>query len=184
MSDAVSLTTLSSIALTEGIRFLYSQAGELLKRHRDRADAEGPVSNQETPEIVAVPRFLPSPDLQVVGNLEDELRGLRSDLHEYASGLDLVEPDNISVTRRIEALRRVLEAVYATPLIFKGEDLSRTEVRGSVTARDIAGYVAGVRVEHRLASDVYGAVQADNVMRGAEVIGVDIRRIEPSGPET
>ena len=35
MSDVLSLAAMSAVALTEGLKFLYNQAGELLKARRE-----------------------------------------------------------------------------------------------------------------------------------------------------
>ena len=39
MVDPLTLSTIGAVALTEGIKFLYEQAGEVLKRWRERKDA-------------------------------------------------------------------------------------------------------------------------------------------------
>jgi hypothetical protein len=175
MPETLSLSALSSTMLTQGIRFLYEQAGELLRRHRERRDRDDSTSATETPDIVATPRLLPQPDLGAVGELEAELRNLRSDLQEYAAGVDSVDPNDLWLIARVDTLRQALEVVYDTSLVFAGEKSSRRAIKGKVTVKDIAGYVAAVRAESAVESNVYGSVKAENVLEGGEVVAVDVR---------
>ena len=47
MTDPLTLSALTASALTEGIKFLYGQAAELLKRKRERSTADsGDVTRQ------------------------------------------------------------------------------------------------------------------------------------------
>jgi len=39
MIDPLTISAIGAVAITEGIKFLYGQAGELLKRWRERKDA-------------------------------------------------------------------------------------------------------------------------------------------------
>lgn len=70
------MAALGVSALTEGIKFLYGQAGELLKRRRERSkpNSAGP----ETPPCIAEPDTLPGADLSEPGGTAfiDRVRAL------------------------------------------------------------------------------------------------------------
>ncbi|CAM5328840.1 hypothetical protein [Streptomyces avidinii] len=180
MSVELPLAAVTVTVLTEGVRFLYDQAGALLARRRERAAEAGAAEESSpTPPVVAEPRELPAPDPILVERFEAELRGLRADLHEYASGVDPVTTTDPELLGRVDALRRVLEAIHGTPLLFTGEPGdpgepdATTVVRGRVDTDEVAGYVAAVRAE-RPAGTVEGYVRAKRVEQGGEVVGVDL----------
>lgn len=173
MADAISLATIGAAALTEGIKFLYEQAGELLRRRRERARME-PV--QSTPPTVAEPAVLPAADLARLEALETQLRALRTDLHGYASEVDPIDPSDQWLVHRVDALRRVLEVIYRSPLVFEGEPVG-AEVRGRVDVDEVAGYVAAVRADGTATDQVGGIEGTARVRRvesGGQVIGVEL----------
>ncbi|PTH85966.1 hypothetical protein C9J60_22655 [Streptomyces sp. A244] len=173
MTDLLPLAALSAAALTEGVRFLYDQAGELLRARRERRAEQ---SAADTPAVVAEPAVLPAADPAAVERFSGELRALRADLHEVAHGVDEIDPTDEALVRRVDALRRVLEAVYGIAVTFDGEtgpqDVPRTHGRIDVDA--VAGYVAAVRAD-RPAGWIKGDVRAGRVEAGGEAIGVDLR---------
>ncbi|KQW03322.1 polymer-forming cytoskeletal protein [Streptomyces sp. Root369] len=173
MSDLLSLAALSATALTEGVRFLYDQAGELLRARREHRAERSPV---DTPPVVAEPAVLPEPDAASVERFSEELRALRADLHEFASGVDETDPSNPSLIRRVDALRTVLEAVYGTSLTFDGESRRDGPLRihGRVDVDAVAGYVAAVRTDSPTGW-IRGDLRAGSVEAGGEAIGIDLR---------
>lgn len=46
MVDPLTISAIGAVAITEGIKFLYGQAGEILKRWRERKDVAMDVSIQ------------------------------------------------------------------------------------------------------------------------------------------
>ncbi|MFE3525064.1 hypothetical protein ACFXOD_26200 [Streptomyces sp. NPDC059161] len=174
MSDELSLAALTATALTEGVKFLYDQAGALLRRRRDRAAEESSL----TPAAVTEPHQLPVADPAQVERFESELRALRADLHEYVSGVDPVTTTDEQLLRRANALRRVLEVIHGTPLLFAGEPRESGVVRGRVTAEEVAGYVAAVRAE-RASGTIEGDVRVGRVESGGEAVGVDLGADRP-----
>lgn len=172
MSDAVSLASLGAAALTEGIKFLYAQAGELLKRRRDRTPSDT-AGAQSTPEIVAQPALLPAADLELLVRFESELRALRTDLSEYDSGVDVVDPSDEALLLRVDALRRVLESIYGTRLVLRGEPPEPAAIVARVDADDVAGYVAAVRANGPV-GDIHAYTRVRQVRAGGQVVGVDL----------
>src|SRR5258708_39898262 len=98
MIDPLTISAIGAVAITEGIKFLYGQAGELLKRWRERKDAAKDASlqlnNTEPIDVKLPPVFegqLSAPHIHfdVVERVEEQLRGLRKDLSDYADGVEL-----------------------------------------------------------------------------------------------
>lgn len=150
MVDPLSLAALGGVALTEGIKFLYGQATELLKRHRDRA--EKPTHAAESPmvpsgEIAALDGALtPKPvDEAVVEYNQARLLELRRALGDYADGLAAPDPADRRLLEQVAALRGLLELAYGQHVTFRGEDRPAT---GSALPADapevVGGYVATV----------------------------------------
>src|SRR5262249_44434515 len=101
--STLSLAALGATALTEGVKFLYAQAGELLKRWRERRDKASGSDVTESKETEAVAVTLPSDVFEgdlvdpvihfsVLKRAEEQFRGLRRDLADYAEGIEPVGP--------------------------------------------------------------------------------------------
>ncbi len=119
---------MGGVALTEGSKFLYGQATELLKGRRESADASAGSTATTTMELVRQqPPVLDGPlasaqvDLDLVAAHEAELRELRRVLADYAEGLADVDPNDGQVLQQVEALRALLELAYGQHLTFQGE---------------------------------------------------------------
>src|SRR5258707_471843 len=100
MPDPLTLTLVGSVALTEGIKFLYGQAGEIMKRWRERRAANLDESKPAQPTDVRLPEAfdgqLTEPEIHFdeVERLQHSLIELRSKLSNYADGtLEVTEPD-------------------------------------------------------------------------------------------
>lgn len=169
MAEPITLAALGTVALSEGVKFLYGQAGEMLKRRRERkAAAELPSNLFETP-----PGDL-NMDLARAEELEPELRELRQALAEYGQGIDDVDPANRQVVELVDALRQTLEAVYGQPIVFKGEQRQGrgVDLTGEATVTNVRGYVAGLRARHLRSGQATGRVRAESVE--GQVIGLDV----------
>ncbi len=130
MSETLSLASLSTVTITEGIKFLYEQAGDLLKRRRERRGYvdEGHQSVQ-TPTAVAEPSALPSPDMELIDVFHGEIRVLWDLLHGYAEGIEAVDVSDVGVLRQVDALRCIIETIYGTPIILVGEKREPISIR-------------------------------------------------------
>jgi len=184
--DPLTLSALGSVALSEGIRFLYGQASEILKRRRDRSQetsggstrVQGPLELGDL-EILAGTLEPVEIDFDAADQLDADLKMLSQRLGNYANGLEEVDPTDENLLRVTDALRRVIEAVYQQRITFKGEARppSGPLVEGRVDVEDVVGYVAGVRAETIESGRVTGEVIANRVESGAEAVGVDVKRI-------
>jgi hypothetical protein len=181
VTDPVTLSVLAGSVLTPAIEFLYAQAGELLKRRRERKEG-----NPERTDPVAVPATVElagelgplRPDDARLSELEPQLRELRNALVDYAEDPALIKPDDMGLLATADALRRVLEAVYQQRITFRGEQrpLSGPAVDGTIDVRAVTGYVAAVRVNTISGpTRLRGAVRADEVSGTA--VGLDIDRL-------
>jgi hypothetical protein len=118
MVEPFSLTAVGVLALTEGVKFLYAQAGELLKYRRDRKQAPElrPPAGALAGSVEPVP-----PDDERLERLETEVREGRKALSDYVDGVDPIDPADPELGRRVDDLRRALEAIYGQRITFKGE---------------------------------------------------------------
>jgi hypothetical protein len=184
MMEPFSLAALGTVALTQGITFLYNQATEILKRRRERqAAAEAvPVETQEVLEGELQPVAI---DPAAADELAEELKLLRAQLGEYAQGTEEADPSDASVVRATEALRDAIESIIGQRITFKGEQREpsgRAVVTGTVRAREIRARASGVDADSIGEAEVRGDVQADVIGEGADVAGVRARSIGTDGP--
>jgi hypothetical protein len=194
MPDPLTLATVSAVALTEGIKFLYGQAGEALKRWGKRkltktATAEPtmaePVSVQLPADAFDGQLREPRLHLDAVARLEQELRDLRAAVADYAQGIDEVDPNDKRLLEKVDGLRLAMEAVYGQRIVFKGEagPSSGTAVVGEVKVKEVLGYVAGLRAKQIISGSATGRVETDKVGPGAQAVGLDAETIGLSPPE-
>ncbi len=191
MLDPITLSALGTAALTEGIKFLYGQAGEILKRWRERKDTTVKEGASQLAPTESVEIKLPSsifggqlsaPQIHFVEveRIVEPLRNLRKDLSDYAEGIEMVDTTDQNLLQRIDALRQILEAVYQERLTFKGEKRpsSGTRVEGKIDVEKLAGYAAAVHIGTLTGGDVYGTGEAKTVEKEGKLIGVDIDQMK------
>jgi hypothetical protein len=180
--DPLSVAAISGVALTEGIKFLYGQAGELLRRRRERTSADQPATPPPAGVLDRDPGPL-VPDPAVLGGLAGKLQDLRDDLEPYV--LDHSRLESHQPLPQVAALRDALEAIYGHRLTFMGEprESSGTVITGTARIKIVEGLAAGVRIDDLSDVDrVYGEIEADKVRPGGEAFGIDARRQHGTGP--
>ena len=120
------MAALGSAALSEGIKFLYSQAAEALKRWRDRQDrnATREPSPRPTPPVFTDNAGSLAFHLDKVEALEEPLGKLMHSLADYGAGNKPVNPGNSDLVAAIDALRLAMEQVHQHAFTFKGEQRS------------------------------------------------------------
>jgi hypothetical protein len=155
-------------ALNEGVKFLYNQAAEALKRWRERGDAvlaEPPESVFE-PGVGAV--ALPA---ERVGGHERQLRELMNALQPYVAAGEQIQPTDVTALHLVHTLRRVMEQLTGQTLTFHGEQRdTRLSVRGAATADHVDGTLRGVGI--RRAGSKLGGASVDGI-GGAKTVGKD-----------
>jgi hypothetical protein len=187
-SPAVGLAAVGTVALTEGVKFLYTQAGELIKwwRTRKQGKQEESAPQHESAKVEVTPpasimggHFTAEVDVAALGRLEGDLRALRASLGEFAHDVDQIDPQDGEVFQHIDALRQSLEIIYGTRLTFEGEQRDSTQpiIRSAVEVERVAGYVAGVRARNIRAGQINSKMKIGDVTEGGEVVSVDITDI-------
>jgi len=123
LTEGLNMAALGSAALGEGIKFLYAQAAEALKRWRERQDrpAPSPPPTPPTPPVFTDSTGSLAFHLVKVEALEEPLRKLMHSLADYAAGNKPVNPGNSELIAAIDALRLAMEQVHQHAFTFKGE---------------------------------------------------------------
>jgi hypothetical protein len=184
MVDPLSLGAIGGVALTEGVKFLYAQAGEVLRRWRERPRTDSPASDaalRPPGELLDGEVEPTEPDLDRVGAVERELRDIRRSLAVYADESDPepVDPTDGPLLEQVDVLRRLLEVVYGQRITLKGEsrEPSGPLVEGEIDVDQVAGDAAAVRARVIESGQVKGSAKAKRVERGGRLSGVDTDRI-------
>lgn len=186
MAETITLAAVGSAALTEGIKFLYGQAGEVMNRWRERKEkaANGVVVAPEHAELAdidlpaAFEGELVSPAIHfdALERIEGNLTDLRKQLSGYADGTYLVGPDDRELLEATDALRRLLEAVYGQRITFKGERRASSGpvFEGEIEVDQVAGYAAAVRAKLVEGGTIRAKGKATRVESGGTFVGVDL----------
>jgi hypothetical protein len=184
MVDPLSLSVLGGVAVTEGIKFLYGQATELLKRRaaRKEAEARGETGAAEPMKFEA-PQLLQGElaavveDERTVDDLAEELNTLRKDLTDYMDGITTPDAADPKLNRTVEALRQALESAVGQTITFKGEQREPSGtpvVTGRVTAKTVRGIASGIDTDV-VTGEMHGEAEADTVEETGRLSGVRIR---------
>jgi hypothetical protein len=181
LPDPLTLTVVATCVVTEGIKFLYGQAAEAVKRWRESPKDAG-ASKTAQAKVTPPPQIFDGPleplefHLGQVEQLEKELLTLRSALADQADGLASVHADDRALLETIDAFRQAMEAVYQQRLTFVGEQRPQSGpvVEGTIDVAVIAGTAAAVRARLIASGKVVGRVEADRVETGASAYGVDV----------
>ena len=187
MSDPITLSVVGTAVLTEGVKFLYNQAAEVLKLWMKRREAKAAqMPAEETEEVpVKLPDAFegdltqPKVHFDAVAELEGQVRELRRDLGDLVDGLASLEGHQDLYLHKIDALRQCLEAVYQQRLTFKGEQRpsSGPVVKGKINIKEVAGYVAAVRAKSIESGQVRAEVTAERVKKEAAAVGLEVDTI-------
>jgi hypothetical protein len=168
--EPVTLALVGTTVLTQGIKFLYAQAGEAISRWRQRRAEPIPVPPNAPLEGTLEPAKV---DPAAMERLESDIVQLRRALSPYLDDAvpEPVDTNNANLIDVTDGLRRSLEA--------KGEagKQSGPLVEGEVDVDDVLGYVAGVRARSIEGGQVKGTAKAKRVGPGGELFGVDADRI-------
>lgn len=185
MADPFTLAAVGAVAITEGIKFLYGQAGEVLKRWRERK-AAGKTANVEPADVQLPPTAFegqlrqPQLHFEVVERLEPELRDLWAAVASYAQGIDEVNVGDAGLLQTVDALRGAMQAVYGQRITFKGEPGAASGAPlavGQATVDEVLGSVAGLRAKKIIGGTAIGEVKAGVVRPGGHAIGLDVDTI-------
>ncbi len=139
------LAGVASVALIEGVKFLYQQAGEILSSWRARrrdASAAPPRALPPPPGVTVGPAtpVAEAPDNEALETLQ-ELKDLAEPIKD--GDIDVTDP---AARQAIGDLRAVVEAALRAPVRFAGEPERPSRVSDvKVVIKDVGGRVTGVR---------------------------------------
>lgn len=187
----ITLAAVGMTAITEGVKFLYGQASELIRWRHEKKAADGTKAvPSEQPKLISRPNvFEPDPaqanlDEGAMERLAQPMDELCDKLSGVVTGRTEVVTSDAALVMRVDALRKALEVIVGHRLTFRGE--ARTEaqgpvIRGEVHVKNVLGYAAGVAagvITGKVTVD--GKVVADEVAPDASAIGTKVDSI--SGP--
>lgn len=195
MPEPLSIT-LGTVALTEGVKFLYNQAGELLKRWRERRDAARTASSQASePAVVELPADvfegqLSAPQIHYdkLAKVEPRLKELVGKIAPYQIDPESIDANDENLLKALDGLRRTLEVVYQQRLTFKGEagrPPSGPLIEGEVDVKHALGDVAGVRIDKLTEGTARGKATVETAGQGSIVSGTYVKEAGrgSGGPE-
>jgi len=174
MSDQDPWAGVQTAVLTEGIKFLYAQAGEALKRWRDRkaGSTTDPAPPMALPAVFQGSSSGVAVDDNRLAAVAEAVREQRRELADYADGIEPVNPGDLALREKVDALRRLMEGLYGQPLTFLGEQRRDDGVHSLLSVDRVLGDVAAVRarlVEGHVAAEARaGTVEAGGRLTGIE----------------
>jgi hypothetical protein len=181
MADPLTLGLLGGVVATEGIKFLYGQASELLKAWRARKpekvvqptppdDLEVPILSSTALDREPVAR---PADAEVMRETRGQLLSLATTLSPFALGQSDVDLRDADLAEASGRLRELLELIYHQRFTFLGE--SRDPTGSAVLVRQRLGTVKGRAVGAEADVNLGGALEVDqsidSVDDGGEVTG-------------
>ena len=186
MVDPFSIGAVAGLALTEGIKFLYNQAGEILKRRAERkaaakageAPPAEPIAVEETPEAFTGTLSPLRIDDKAADEQAQNLKDFRRTVEDHALG-DAADADP-GVIRATLALRDAIEDIVGQRITFAGEERepSGTPVAtGRLTAATIRGRATGLEVGEMTGGRAEGELKADEIAEGADAAGARVTKL-------
>ena len=179
MADPFSLAAVGSLVLSEGVKFLYGQATDLLKRLRDRREANRSELSEEIElapsEALDAPAGPARLDFGRAEANETAIAELRAGLLNYADGVLAVDTADQALLEKADALRGLLELVYGQRFTLRGEtrEPTGTRVRAELVVDEIAGKVAVVRTRMIGEAAVHATARVKTVASGGDLTVVD-----------
>ncbi len=182
--DPLSLAALTTAVLTQGIGFLYSQAGDLLRRRRERrAQAAGapppptevmqPVDGGEALDGQLTKRPV---NEQALERHADQLAALRGLFQPYVEGDRQIDVKNRQLLDQVEAARVLLEQIYDQHITFKGEQRPGTGTVLETDTGDVAQYANQVIASGERAVAIGRDVVGGTITTGDQDTGDDRNR--------
>jgi hypothetical protein len=171
MVEPFSLGALGAIALTDGIKFLYAQAGEILKRRRERTAAAVPAPGLLEGELAPLQLDLTDADERIA-----ELRRLRGRLADIVEDIEPAKDTDAEVVDATLALREAIEAIVGQRITFRGEqrEPTGTTITGTIRARELHGRATAIEYEGTPTVSLRGEVIADTTGVNSDTAAIRI----------
>ncbi|MEO6550841.1 MAG: hypothetical protein ABIN94_22755 [Ferruginibacter sp.] len=190
MADTITLAVLGGTVLTEGIKFLYGQASDIIKRWKDRKVDKTTDRKEGIAAVTSVEMTLPSVfggqlnkpsiDFDMVEALAPSIETLREALTEHANSAETLNVKDTKLLSNIDSLRNILEQIFHQHISFIGESRPATGsviVSGAVTATHTSGLATGVEADSIQSGTVEGKVEAGVITKSGKAIGVKVGNI-------
>lgn len=164
MFDPVSVA--GTAGLTEGIKFLYIQLGELLHQRRGRRRESAVDAGAVTVRSIAADGVLagPMPEVSVAARDLDHAAPTVAILHDalanYVNGLNDLAADEAAVRELAGQARALLEALYRQHLTFTGESgrprtgIPLEQLEATARLQSFAGSGTGAVIAHTIRDQV------------------------------
>ncbi len=194
MAIALTLASVGGTVLTEGIKFLYGQASELItwwrQRNQDKEIAApvAPPHSASAPDSFDGPVLQGQPDLDALARLEEQLAAVLKQQVLVGVGAlgETLETTNAEHVRAAETLRSLLESVYGQAITFHGEagrpPSGTPFVRGTAKAESVLGRLTGLDAEVITEGHAEGSADVVVVEPGGEVTGLKVKQIGRHNP--
>lgn len=190
MPEPLTLSIIGAVVLTEGIKFLYNQASDALKRwHEHKSKIKEAIAQVETPKTERTPAKLPdifqgqlnTPQIhfEELEKVQGPLNQLRKDLSDYKDHILPVDPADPELLKKVDALRRLLEVIYQQRITFKGENRepSGPRIITHIEVSELLGRAEGVKIDEMTGGLVETNLKIDTVGPEGEVSGGSIKKI-------
>ncbi len=190
MADAFTLSALGMVAATEGVKFLYAQATEVIKKIKEKRDADKKIAEGVAPVATAltvasansVPALFekkgetPTIHLEEAEKVETELKAARNALAGYSDDTETLQENDAEVFAQIDALRRLLERVYQRELTFIGETRTSTglNIITRIDVKDVEGELTGAEVTRQIDANIDVAMKIETIKKDSKVTGVKL----------
>jgi hypothetical protein len=168
--------------LTEGVRFLFDQASQLIRAARERKQAKDsqPIIEVNVVDAGVLDGPVPSTvDGQLLDQENRRLIALAGALAPYASGDAEIDPEDGDLVASAADLRALLEALYGQRITLRGENRepsgTRVDVRQALGA--VRGSAVGVEADGVRDASITVTQDATSVESGGSVTGVRLGRI-------
>jgi hypothetical protein len=188
MGEPFSLAAIGAVALTEGIKFLYGQTGDLIKRWQERrtrkvagnAESDRTQVDLTTPPAMGATTIRADADFDAVEAHAEELLRLRSGFANVADGLAEIDPNDADALARVGKMRDLLEEILGVSLTFTGEQRPATGepvVRTDLTIGNVFGKATGADIDEMRSGTVETRAAVGDVAAGGEVTGTRIGQL-------
>jgi hypothetical protein len=131
-----------------------------------------PSAFQESPSGVAV-------DDDLLAPLAETIREQRKELADYADGIEPVNPGDLALRAKVDALRRLMEGIYGQPLTFQGEQRPDGGVHALVSVDRVLGDVAAIRAR-LVEGSVTAEARVGTVESGGRLTGIEADTVRGS----
>ena len=181
MTDPITLASISATVLTEGIKFLFNQTGELIKKWNEKRTS--PATSEQLqlklPAELGGKSLVVALDHALLEQAVPELQSLRQALFGYVDGMKTVSTSDEALRTYVESTRRILEVLYGQELTFAGEAPRSTgpRINARVQLQTVLGYAAAVRAGNVRAGQIDATATATSVEATGQLVTFDVKNI-------